>query len=400
MRVLVLNADYPSFLNTLYLSKPGLENSAYGIQMAARNESLFGVADFYSKNFRAQGHVAEEIHVNNPWLQYAWAREHGLSSSPPSSVEVSAAPRKKRSIIRRAMNLGRHILYPIARRFYRPGMSQWEAEILAAQIERFLPDLILNQDIGYVHNSFLRRFRKSGRRIVGQIASALPHSERFDAYDLVISSLPNFVDWFRARMVPSELNRLAFEPSILNALGPQPARDIDLSFVGSLSIEHAGRIAWLEHVARNTNLKVWGSGIERLPASSPLHARYQGEAWGRDMYEILRRSRITLNFHIDLAEGWANNMRLYEATGMGAMLLTDNQRNLAEIFTPGRDVAAYADPDDCVKKIAYYLEHEDERAAIAASGQARAINVQNYYNRTEEIARLVAGLAPANRRST
>ncbi len=41
------------------------------------------------------------------------------------------------------------------------------------------------------------------------------------------------------------------------------------------------------------------------------------------MYEVIRRSRVTLNFHIDLAEGWANNMRLYEATVVGTLLLTD-----------------------------------------------------------------------------
>ncbi|SEM33949.1 hypothetical protein SAMN05443254_101853 [Bradyrhizobium sp. OK095] len=36
--------------------------------MAARNASLFGVADFYSRNFAGLGHVAADIHVNNPWM--------------------------------------------------------------------------------------------------------------------------------------------------------------------------------------------------------------------------------------------------------------------------------------------------------------------------------------------
>jgi hypothetical protein len=44
--------------------------------MVARNASLFGVADFYLKNFAALDHVAAEIHVNNPWLQ-ARARHAG-----------------------------------------------------------------------------------------------------------------------------------------------------------------------------------------------------------------------------------------------------------------------------------------------------------------------------------
>ena len=51
MRILVLNADYPRFLAWFYGRQPGLENASYAAQMAARNASLFGVADFYSRNF-------------------------------------------------------------------------------------------------------------------------------------------------------------------------------------------------------------------------------------------------------------------------------------------------------------------------------------------------------------
>ena len=60
MRILVLNADYPRFLAWLYRRQPGLENASYATQMAARNASLFGVADFYSKNFAALGHEAAD----------------------------------------------------------------------------------------------------------------------------------------------------------------------------------------------------------------------------------------------------------------------------------------------------------------------------------------------------
>ncbi len=50
------------------------------------------------------------------------------------------------------------------------------------------------------------------------------------------------------------------------------------------------------------------------------------------MYQVLRRSRITLNSHIDLAGREAGNMRLFEATGVGAFLLTDFKDNLHTLF--------------------------------------------------------------------
>ena len=83
MRILVLNADYPRFLAWLYRRQPGLEHASYADQMAARNASLFGLADFYSRNFAALGHPAAEIHVNNPWLQAAWAR---IWKMPPAEL--------------------------------------------------------------------------------------------------------------------------------------------------------------------------------------------------------------------------------------------------------------------------------------------------------------------------
>jgi spore maturation protein CgeB len=227
--------------------------------------------------------------------------------------------------------------------------------------------------------------RRKGRTIVGQIAAPRPEGEDYSVYDLVISSLPNFVEWFSRHGVRARYNQLAFEPSLLDALGPQPERDIPLSFVGSLSPEHTGRVAWLEEIARNAPLKVWGNGIERLPLSSPLRAIYQGEAWGRGMYDVLRRSRITLNCHINIADGWANNMRLYEATGAGAMLLTDRQRNLDEIYVGGREVAAYGSVPECLEMIRKYLADEPARASIAAAGQRKAIEINNYRRRTGEI---------------
>src|SRR3954468_7211575 len=83
MRILVLNADYPRFLTWLYCRRPGLENAPYETQMAARHASLFGVADFYSRNFAALGHVAADIHVNNAWMRAAWAGEPGVAVTEP-----------------------------------------------------------------------------------------------------------------------------------------------------------------------------------------------------------------------------------------------------------------------------------------------------------------------------
>jgi spore maturation protein CgeB len=82
-------------------------------------------------------------------------------------------------------------------------------------------------------------------------------------------------------------------------------------------------------------------------------------------------------------------MRLYETTGVGALLLTDWKQNLHELFEPDAEVVTYRTPEECVEKIRYYLEHEDDRARIAQAGQARTLRDHTYRSRMEELVALV-----------
>ncbi len=76
MRILVLNADYPRFLAWFYRRQAELESASYATQPACL------ASDFYSKT-SPRGPPRAEIHVNNPWLQAAWAREHGMAFEAP-----------------------------------------------------------------------------------------------------------------------------------------------------------------------------------------------------------------------------------------------------------------------------------------------------------------------------
>jgi spore maturation protein CgeB len=387
MRILVLNADYPRFLAWFYRRQPGLENALYATQMAARNASLFGVADFYSSNFTALGHTAAEIHVNNPWLQAAWAREHGISVEIPDQPGVTTAHRAPPAWLQRVVTPFKPILRPLARRVgLSPRLDKQAEKILLAQIEEFKPDLVLNQDIFHVDTNLVRRIKSIGNPIlVGQVGLLPPRGEDWTVYDLMISQLASVVRSFRALGGRSEVCHLAFDPAILDALPSPPAVDIDVSFVGTVSADHRQRIALLEAVAERYDLKLFGNGPHALPSSSPLHRCFQGEVWGADMYQVLRRSRITLNSHIDLARREAGNMRLFEATGVGALLLTDFKDNLDTLFAPDREVAIWNSTDDCLKAIDHHLSDDKGRSAIARAGQARTMAQHTYRHRAAEI---------------
>ena len=141
----------------------------------------------------------------------------------------------------------------------------------------------------------------------------------------------------------------------------------------------------LEYLARNTPIQFFGYGADSLDADSPIRARHHGEVWGLDMYRALARSRITLNRHINVAENYANNMRLYEATGVGALLLTDRKDNLGDLFEIGKEVVAYSSAEAAAELIRYYLAHPDEAQAIARAGQARTLREHTYAQRMQEL---------------
>ena len=393
MRILVLNADYPRFLAWFYRRNTGLDRAAYAIQMAARNASLFGVADFYSRNFTTLGHAAAEIHVNNPWLQGAWAREHGMAVEP-TKFSIAGGGSTLPAWLQRAVTPFKPMLRPLARKVgLSPKLDAQAEKILLAQIEEFKPDLVLNQDTFHVDPKLMRRIKSIGNPIlIGQIGIAPSRGVDWSVYDLMMSQLSATVNFFRSLGVRAEVNHLAFEPAILDLLPPTPATDIDVSFVGTVSPDHRQRIALLEAVAERYDLKLFGNPPQALAAASPLHRCFQGEVWGADMYQALRRSKITLNSHIDMAGREAGNMRLFEATGVGAFLLTDFKDNLHTLFTPDREVAVWRSVEDCLKLVGRYLDDDGSRAAIARAGQARTMAQHTYRHRAAEILGFVDGM--------
>lgn len=383
MRIQILATDYPSFLTSLYRKNPQLGTASFAQQCQVREAAMFGAAAFYAQNFECHGHVAQVVYPNNFLMQSAWAREHGMSvpdrlraadeSQVTAWLKTRLRPYKKW--------LGSFVL-----RFSAVGpLADFERDVLLAQIEEFMPDVVLNQDLQAINGRFIRQIRKPGRTMAAQIGVDPPPGLDTGAYDLGISHIPWVVDFFNKSGLRAERQNLCFEPSVLERLGPASEPDIDVSFVGALSAAHTTRVAFLDAVARRFRLSVWVPSLKGVPASSPLHSCRQGEVYGAGMFEVLRRSRVTLNSHINVARGSAGNMRLFEATGMGAMLLTDDLADLPELFAPGREVDVYGSVDACLERIEYYLANETERRTIAAAGQAHTLSDHTYYARAGDM---------------
>ena len=68
--------------------------------------------------------------------------------------------------------------------------------------------------------------------------------------------------------------------------------------------------------------------------------------------------------------------RIFEGMACGKMVLTDKldiSRGLEELFVDGEDIVLYNDMFDCIEKMNYYNENEEERERIAYNGMAKVI---------------------------
>jgi spore maturation protein CgeB len=374
VRVLILNTDYEAFLDDLYARNPGLADQSYDQQMIVRNRSLFGAADFYSEGLKANGAEAADIHLNNRAMQLRWAAEHALNVPATDKPEPEGVSAK----LRRLFGRGKELTPQLA------AMPDWMRSTMIAQIEAFRPDVILNQVMHFISAESLRSLVSKRCLLVGQIAAPWHEPEDDLAYDLIVTSLPNYVQQFERRGIRTFYNQLGFAPDVLASV-PESKRDLAVTFVGTLSSHHAERIRLLEYLATRTRLTIWGMGIEEVTEDSPIRGCYRGQAWGREMFAIFRRSQIVINQHIGVAGGFANNMRLYEATGCGAALVTDRKKNLYELFDVGSEVVDYGDPAECLSRIEELVGDPTRLAEIGRKGQARTCSGHTYFQRTAEL---------------
>lgn len=367
MKILFVDTYYPKFIEKFRKDHPKFHKYSYKVYKQKLLKTFFGTSDFYSRALRKLGHKADEIIVNDEILQRKWAAENNLNVSGNGLI----------TILQRL---------PYLYRFF--GQPKWIQEIALEQINKYKPDIVYIQNLSILNPESLVKIKKICKLVVGQIASPLPPGRYLKCFDLIISSFPHFVKKFREVGIDSEFQLLAFEPRALSKVGT-PKNIYDVVFVGSFSPYHVKGIKSLEELAKNIPVHVWGTGIKYLSPLSPLRRHYHGEAWGLDMYKIFAKSKIVINRHISTSGEYANNMRMYESTGMGALLITDYKKNLGQIFKVGKEVVAYKNEEDLIKKVKYYLKNDREREKIAKAGQAKTLKAHNYGNRMEELIRIL-----------
>jgi spore maturation protein CgeB len=367
-KILLVQSNYPGFLKYFYGNNPNWKDLSYRQLKKRWDKEQFGQANFYSKHLNCLGWKAEEIIINDFRMQSKWAKENNVKLTQKPSFLTNKVPDSIKNFL---------------------GLQGWSKNIFWEQIRKIKPDVVYMHDLSILNEKDLNQLKKVTRLVVGQIACPLPINKKpLKKYDLIVSSFPHYVNMFKKMGIQSEYLRWCFEKSIAKEVKPKN-KIYDVVFVGGFSLHHRKGNKIFESLARKTKVDFWGYGVETLPLKSLIRANYHGEAWGREMYEIFSKAKIVVNRHIGVAEGIANNMRMFEVTGMGSLLLTDDKPNMDEFFETEKEVVTYKNEKDLARKIKFYLKHEDKREKIAKAGQKKTLSKHTYKTRMKSLSKIL-----------
>lgn len=257
-------------------------------------------------------------------------------------------------------------------------------EILLAQIEHHRTEVFYNLDPMRYSSDFLRKLPGCVRTSVCWRAAPSGNVD-LTGYDLVVCNFPSILDDWRAKGCKAAYLSPGHDP-VMDIYANARRNDLDLLFVGGFSRHHVNRSLALRAAASTSGIRsrfhLEDSRLTRFANFLPFLPRLDayrhppeirtvraGPIYGLDLYRALAGARIVLNGALDMAGEDRGNMRCFEATGCGAVLLTDAGR-YPDGFVDGETMITYSSPTQIPILIRRLIEDAGWADSIATAGYA------------------------------
>jgi len=371
MKILLLDEAYDPVIKILNSREPSrLQKSLHDLNEDYSN-FLFPTSEYWKIPLEKLGNEVLSVTANDFVRQVKWALENGRSE-----------------LIK--MYCDGYVIND----FYIPNLSErvsLKEAILLAQIEEFKPDLIVCGLIEVYGTEFLAKAKKRYEKFlaVGHHQAPPPNID-VTGYDLIVSSLPNLVEYYQSLGIKSRYLKLAADSRLLDL--EQRKINENLTFFGSLGSGHSKRIQFFESIGMKTRVDIWTAIPKELMNANSSKLVFHSPLFGREMYIKMVESYISINFHIDVSGPYANNLRLYEVPACGAVLLTDEKRNLNEIFEIGKEVLTYESEDDFLRKVRQLTNEPEYRHELSIAGRARIKKDHTFTQRALELMSLITAI--------
>lgn len=188
---------------------------------------------------------------------------------------------------------------------------------------------------------------------------------------------PGEIPELEAKGIDAEPLLASYDDGYYHPVDEGDDNPIDVSFVGALYPRRRELLETLVRERPDLNVQVWSPAWTWTNPITAWRYLVQYPSLGDVLHNhavphakinwIYNRSRICFNHHHSQSELGLNN-RTFEILGSRSFQLIEDIPGVSSVFTPEEHLVTFEKTDEFLEKIEYYLEHDDERERIAASG--------------------------------
>lgn len=358
--IVQLESFYPPVLQSLYQRWPQLAEQSFTTQIEHLLATGFSGGHNVAPYMNPAQWRAQYIVLNGVAAQQRWAAEHGLPAGTPAR------------------------------------------EILLAQLRHHQPDVLYLSDIPGFDFSILAELKRKPF-VVGWHATSVSDLTPWSDFDLVLSGIGRIREEVLARGAKAAIRYMPAAPAFLPGAMTSPRQPgvvFSGSFYGGIHDQRAQQFRQLSRAVSSIGLDIHTPQPFAIESADSI--RFHPAVFGHDVLSLYARHRIVLdsrgNFNLsdDGGARETSNMRIFEATRAGALLLTEASPNLADYFEIGQEIETYSSFDELVDKIRFYSDpaNEPARERIAAAGLARVRREHLIEHRAAQIESILNELVP------
>lgn len=393
MRLLKINYYPKEYINYLYNKYPYVKKMDYRRQLDLFFYESYAWGDSWTYYLKPYGYETEEVIINSSFLQNRWLKEEGI--------------KKKLNTY----------------------------EIVFNQVNKFKPDILWYDHYDPILLKGIKENCPFIKLIINWVGSAITNYEVFRYSDIVLSCAKESVEILQKEGIRAYHLNHAFDKRILERVKKKSKKN-DLIFIGQLiktNEYHKERERFLEKLCKNVNIKIYTPSIyeykfsfkrtiktflkrvaydlvknkffnllNKIPFfykisqlkdkpeynfkfqfSKDLKKVLRKGVYGLEMFEKIYESKIVLNIHADTSPHYTSNMRLFEVTGVGSLLLTDWKKNISDFFEED-EVITYKNYEEAIEKIRWLLDNPKKIEEIAQKGQNKTLTKNEFNSRIKE----------------
>ncbi len=273
-------------------------------------------------------------------------------------------------------------------------------QILEEQIKKIKPTIIYFQNIFLLNNDFFLEIKKKFpfvKLIICWVCSPFSKKqyEIIRNSDLVFTCNHGFLNsLLKLNKRTVKIDHAFDERNSFNGIN----RTIDLSFNGSIVCNknfHLNRFETLYYLNKKIpNFNIYSKiyykmnffnflNLNKLIKFYSLKKKIKEPKYGKEYLMQLHKSKICFNSHLDI-DNFSGNMRLFEGTGSGCLMITNYTTDLKNHFNDD-EIISYSSKEDALEKIKYFLDNPKEIVNISTRGRNKTHKNHSYRTRVNKI---------------